>query len=682
MLKYLLTPIRIILSQYMVIKRKLRENYIKKNPIQLSDDELIHLMNYSSMDEFLSEDPPEFHFEFKKKEKIIEELKNHPELIDICLEDADKICHHIFDFLGSGEKNIGNDIDWHRDFKTGYKWIWNKYYLNSMEYIDYLKKDISADVKVPWELSRCQHLVTLGKAFWYTEDEKYAEEFEKQIRSWIKNNPVELGVNWACAMDVAIRAVNWIWSYYFFFDSDVLKEDFKIEFYKSLYSHGRHIINNLEFAEVRGNHYLSDIAGLIYIGFFLQRSDEAKQWIKKGVDALIEEMNYQVLPDGVNAELSTNYHRLVTEIFVSTTILCLRNNIKFPESYLNRLEKMFDYILFYTKPDGKAPIIGDNDDGRLQILTEYYNWDRNDHRYLLSIGAKLFGRSDFTAITTQFNEEVFWMLGSLEKPLLKRNRKESRYTNSISFKDAGFYVMGYDNFHTIIDASSPNPKHFQGHKHNSALNFELFAYGKSFIVDPGSYVYTSSKKMRNLFRNTAYHNVVMVDGKEQNNIKDNLFELGTDAKTAVIKWEIKEDEDVFCGEHYGYSRLKSPVVHRREIIFNKKKKFWIINDILNGNGKHMYDLHLHLAPMELEPYKTPHSYITKSRGANIAVIPLETKDLSSQILDGWISYSYGKKTKAPILKYTKRQEGTTVFSNLVIPFKRKEDLENTIENLL
>ncbi|MGF7117961.1 alginate lyase family protein [Methanobacterium oryzae] len=628
--------------------------------------------------------PPEFHFEFKNKEKLIEKMGNHPELIDICLKDADKICQHIFNFLGSEEKNLGADIDWHRDFKTGYKWIPDKYYLGSMDYIDYFKRDEFADVKVPWELSRFQHLVTLGKAFWYTEEEKYAEEFVKQIRSWIKNNPVELGVNWTCTMDVAIRAINWIWGYYFFFNSNVLSDDFKIEFFKSLYLHGRHIMNNLEFAEVRGNHYLSNIAGLIYIGFFLKNSDEAKQWIKKGIASLMEEMDYQVLPDGVNGELSTNYHRLVTEIFVSTTILCLKHNIVFPQHYLNRLEKMFDYILFYTKPDGKAPVIGDNDDGRLQILTKYYDWDRNDHRYLLLIGAKLFRRKDFAMIDPHFNEEAFWMLGSIEKPLLKRDEKELKYNNSISFNDSGYYIIRHNDFHMIIDASSPNPKYFQGHKHNSALNFELFANDKTFIVDPGSCIYTPSKKMRNLFRSTAYHNVIMVDGKEQNTIKDDLiddlFDLGIDAKTKVIKWELNENEDIFCGEQYGYSRLKNPVVHRREIKFNKKKEYWIINDFLSGKGKHLYNLFLHLAPMKLEPYKIPHSYITKNKETNIAIIPMEIEDLDSQISEGWVSYVYGKKTRAPILNYTKTHEGPTVFSNLIIPFKEKEELEKALED--
>ena len=52
------------------------------------------------------------------------------------------------------------------------------------------------DVKVPWELSRFQHLNILGQAYVLTRDNKYAEEFADQITDWIKNNPVCFGVNW------------------------------------------------------------------------------------------------------------------------------------------------------------------------------------------------------------------------------------------------------------------------------------------------------------------------------------------------------------------------------------------------------------------------------------------------------------------------------------------------------
>ena len=93
-------------------------------------------------------------------------------------------------------------IDWHRDYKSGYKWDDQLLYLEVP-----LSPIESADIKVPREMSRFQHI---GEMF-FTHNDLAATEFLLQIIDWITSNPIRRGVNWACTMDVAIRAVNWIW---------------------------------------------------------------------------------------------------------------------------------------------------------------------------------------------------------------------------------------------------------------------------------------------------------------------------------------------------------------------------------------------------------------------------------------------------------------------------------------
>ena len=392
-------------------KRRIRRYTIKFHPVNLSDNDFLDATGYKTIEQFLNRNPPPFFFNLddKYKDKIVETIiKECPTPTKETINDADEICNHIFDLLGSGKTELGKEIDWHLDFKSGYRWNPKEYYLATGKHVTLTDP---SDVKVPWELSRCQHFVTLGKAYRYTNDENYAKEFVSQIESWIVQNPVELGVTWACTMDVAIRTTDWIWGYYFFCDSPSITKEFKVTFFKSLFLHSRHIINNLEFGQIRGNHYLSDIAGLVYLGIFFQETKEGQKWLEKGLSALKEEMEFQVYPDGVNFEGSISYHRLVTELFLSTTLLCLKNGITFPEWYMNRLEKMIEFVMYYTKPDGTAPQINDNDDGRLHILSNYGNWNRLDHRYLLSAGAVLFKRQDFKEAVGEFHEEAFWLLG-------------------------------------------------------------------------------------------------------------------------------------------------------------------------------------------------------------------------------------------------------------------------------
>jgi len=153
-------------------------------------------------------------------------------------------------------------IDWHLDFKSGYRWSETTWYQD----ITYGHK-LGVDVKVPWELARMQHLPQLAFQYALTDkDQIYQREFRHQVLDFMATNPPRFGVNWCCTMDVGIRVANWLVAYDLFcaygaeFDEAFLKL-----FKRSVYEHGRHIINNLEWSpDLRSNHYLSDIIGLLY----------------------------------------------------------------------------------------------------------------------------------------------------------------------------------------------------------------------------------------------------------------------------------------------------------------------------------------------------------------------------------------------------------------------------------
>lgn len=637
-------------------------------------------------------------------ESDIKRFKLNPVEKDKILKDADSICNREIELLGSGRGNIDvqpGRIDWHKDFKNNESWDPRVFYTDTV-----LVKGNGSDILIPWELSRFQHLPTLGKAYWLTKDEKYAREFVNEIDDWINNNPPQYGVNWTCTMEVAIRAVNWLWGYYFFKDSPEVTNEFLLKFVESLLVQGHHVMANLERLPgwleflysliinrlpvktslqrsrrgVNNNHYLSDLVGLVYLGVMFPEFKEAEKWRDFGIKGLIDEMAKQVYSDGVVYEGSINYHRLVTEFFLSSTLLCFRNGINFPQWYMKKLEKMIEFVMYYTKPDGISPQIGDNDDGRLHILSDYGDWDRHDHRYLLSIGAALFGNPAFKQATDKFHEEAFWLLG--EEGLSKRNSLPAMREGASSkdFSPSGFYIMRKDELYIMVDCVSNDLKAPSGHRHNSRLSFELFAHDKSFIIDPGGYTYTGDKEMRNLFRSTRYHNTVVIDDKEQNEFDEaGLFEMAYQAKVKVNHWEVKKEYDLLDVEHNGYERLKYPVTHQRQIFFDKVNGCWIVRDILSGKGRHQVALYFHFAPMELElEHDYPLAVKTRTEGSNIVIIPLEKQGISVEIIDGWVSYRYGVKQRAPIVKYSQNSAVPCSFCNIIYPYQGEVEVGKVV----
>ena len=562
--------------------------------------------------------------------------------------DADRICRHEFDLLGSGVVSLGHPIDWHLDPGSGYRWA-RKFFWE----LQRNGPPPRADIKFPWELSRMQHLPTLGKAYRLTKNPRYAGEVIEQVIHWIEDNPCGYGVNWMCAMDVAIRAMNVTCAYAFIRDAAMGTRAFRARLAQSLYEHAQFILFNLEFglredgAIVNGNHYLSNIVGLLHLGLICPELKGAEAWKSIGLKAVIEEMDRQVYPDGANFESSTSYHRLVLELFTTAALMCKANGTPLPAPFWRRLERMFEFVLSVARPDGHMPMVGDADDGRVYILSDYGDWDRTDFRYLLSVGAILFGRSDMKAQVETFSEEAFWLLGPEGSRAFAGLPQVDAELKSTAFSDAGLYVMRHRDHYLLACCGGIGAGH---HKHNDSLSFELYAGDKPFIIDPGTYVYTRDMQWRNRFRSTAYHNTAVIDDREQNRFVPNQpFKLTSDSKVVVHEWSSTTEFDCLDAEHFSYDGSHLPFRHRRRFLFNKHALEWEITDALFGSGGHHVDWYFHLDHgIDLE--WCDERRVKMQCGRTVVEMRIKAElPFSVETIDGWISRKYGEKLPAKIL---------------------------------
>jgi hypothetical protein len=572
--------------------------------------------------------------------------------IQAVIEDAEALCRHEFRLLGSGVCQLGEHIDWHCDPVSGYRWPKNfAFGCNPVH-----SSPDGSDVKWPWELSRMQHLPTLGKAYRLTQNERYAREIVDQVTHWLDDNPCAFGVNWTCAMDVAIRIMNMIWGYRFIEDAGVVSEAFKGRLLVAMVQHAQFILFHLEYSIrddgslANGNHYLANVVGLLHLGLLCPNVPLAQIWRRVGLRALVEEMDRQVHPDGSDFESSVSYHRLVLELFISGALLCRIHHITLPARFWQRLEKMFDFVLGVTRPDGTVPQVGDADDGRLYILSNYGHWDRTDLRYLLSIGAVLFHRRDMKACTGGFAEDAFWLLGPDGLADFEALEDGATAMGTQAFPDAGLYVMRSGDRYLLACCGQVGTAGLGNHKHNDLLSFELYAGDKAFIVDPGSYVYTRHPEWRNRFRSTLSHNTVVIDTHEQNRFQDaRLFAMAEDAAVIVHAWSSTPEMDWLDVEHTGYGRLAPPVRHRRIFRFDKGPGRWDIIDILIGAGDHTADWYLHFDHrIALEPVGEG-IFRTCCSGTDLVIAMSADIPLDFKVEDGWVSRRYGCKLAAKVL---------------------------------
>ena len=575
------------------------------------------------------------------------------------IESAEKVLSGNYNILGSGDV-IMNPIDWHSDFKKSFTWKKGKYY---MDYIQ-VQLENDADVKVPRELSRSHHLLHVALAYNLTKREEFADFLRLQIINWIEENPLMYSINWGCAMDVSIRAVNWIWCLGLLSDYDWKKHDKDLRFIKvSLFQHGWFIFRNLEGSifNYTNNHYLSNLTGLIFLGQLFNSVSDGKKWLNYGELSFYREIRIQILPSGITYERSLHYNRLVLELILWPLISLKCSGNKIPQDIWSRLENMFEFIMHTSRPDGSCPIIGDQDNGR---LLPFGTEELNDFQYLLSIGSLLFKRAEFKNVDQGYNIYSALLGSKYNLNMYEEIDDFKGEIKSIGFNDVGLYVMRTNKNYLIFNGSTrglySDKKSLNTHSHSDLFSFDLFIRDKAFIIDPGTYVYTSNKLERNLFRGTRKHNTVVVDGQNQDKLSENdLFQMSRDSTSTIKEWTTNNQQDLISAEHNGYMSLDEPVKHLRSITFEKLSENWLIIDQLLGDGIHDFEVLFHFNEHINIVIIDENTIVTKSKGSNLELSFKSNSDFKIVKEISYISKSYGTKVKS---------ESVIIKSNSSCPF--------------
>ena len=140
------------------------------------------------------------------------------------------------------------------------------------------------------------------------------------------------------------------------------------------------------------------------------------------------------------------------------------------------------------------------------------------------------------------------------------------------------------------------PATYPAHVHADALSFVLWIDGQPIIVDRGAFAYSGPD--RSVFRATAAHSTVEVDGEDQ-------CVFWGDFRASFIPNVERPHVRTFDGivmvesSHDGYRRLRDPVIHHRAMIWVPDSGAVVVDRLL-CRGVHEVTSRLQLAP-ELDP---------------------------------------------------------------------------------
>ena len=416
----------------------------------------------------------------------------------------------VYDLLGTIGKDLTQDLNL-IDMKifgesVNNNWIVGTDFFKSYDFSNKKLKPAFfniADVKVPYEASRLQHLQkqnlinsveatkTLGSGALVVEVDKF---------------PL---IYWNSPMDVAIRLINLIIHRQFlahksnrsiiFDDSEELLDAYISQNYQ-------YVKDNLENeGKVVGNHYLIELSSMLfYLANYETKNSVADT--KFVIEELKIEIARQFNDEGTNFEGSTHYSAFATEAL----ILCKLSMQELNQSTdlltsINRLILSNKKFLSLLINNDELSQIGDNDSGRI-----FYFAFEEEKPLKLSWLIKMIESLEINEKLI-ISDHIFEV--SEEIPILKdyKHVKHSEIKvfskdyEAYAYPEFGIFIWRNESEYLSIRCGPVGQNGVGGHSHYDQLSLECFTDNKWIARDPGTGTYTDDITIRNKFKSLEYH---------------------------------------------------------------------------------------------------------------------------------------------------------------------------------
>jgi hypothetical protein len=534
------------------------------------------------------------------------------------IEKADAFCNKTFDLLGSGRQMFLN-IPWHDDFRLKHQNARANYsFEKNIFYKDIAiksgkKETLERDIKLPWELSRLQHLIVFGKAYEKTQNKKYIDAFVEHIADWLDKNPYLLGPNWVCPMDVGLRAANLVVGFFYFRNAKI-DESFWQRFICSLYDHLLYLENNWEiYDSITSNHYLSDLIGYFYLCWFFQGLPGIQTRATWCYQEILKEFEKQVFNEGTDYESTTYYHKLVTELFYNFYLLAPYLDFLLPGTFVEKLKKMFGFLDWCTTQSGTLIQIGDNDSS--------------------------------------------FVLAGISQALINKMKHENVYGLK-HFAEFGLSIVKTENVHLSLRHHAYQPQQPTAHFHNDVGSITLAIKDIDVFVDPGSYVYTPSAVWRNYFRSVQVHNTFFIEGIEPVPFDEQLFYLNLpENKLKQKEQKLEAHHDLYV--QYGLRAHRNIVFEEHAITIRDN---WEILDEIQNKDALKTIWNFTVAPnIELKKNDEGWSFLYEKK----EIMNMQST-LNFLMIDGFYSSAYG--IKIPCKRLVAHGKDWTINAEIMIKF--------------
>ena len=425
------------------------------------------------------------------------------------------------------------------------------------------------DIRTNWELSRHFQLAQLAKSYYVSGSEDDLNEFAALFADWNAHNLFLHGAQWTSAMESAIRVNSWIYAWCFLcraFEKWGKRDEGGL---LDALSHGiltmtAYIVRHRAHGSSANNHLIVE---LYAIGMAAVLYDYVP-WLKLAADGLTCELVRQNTADGVNREMATHYQAFGMEAYGLLMVQPAMANAA--QKWKPQLQAMSRFLCDCCGKHGETMIFGDDDSGKILDLG---GRNANDiHGVLQLMGFVL----DETYIDEPFGETLGWLFDTKKQA---QYVEKTRYSSPlVSVRREGGYTILRSRDESVLLAMDHGELGFgtlAAHGHADALSIQLFANGKKFLTDPGTWNYHMSVHLRDMLRSAEWHSTAYVAGRNQSEILG-PFLWGKRAQTRLLD-VLEADDGVTLRAQTQYDGI----THTRTLHFDRAQTL-VIEDAFDG----------------------------------------------------------------------------------------------------
>ena len=590
-----------------------------------------------------------FFFELKEIPSIVTEIRKHvPEIEENLHGRAQKLVSRKFDLLGYEDLDFGRDIQWNMEPVSG-----RQAPLAPWPSVPYLDPAAVGDHKVTWELGRHQHLVALARAWRVTGESSFRDEAVSQWRDWREKNPYPKGIHWTSALEVAFRAISWLWLWALLDSGGPHGQSIHREL-EDACGHSAHYLERyLSHYFSPNTHLLGEAVALYAIGQIFRDFEPAERWRETGRRIVLDQARKQVRPDGLYFEQSTYYHVYALDFLIFFRLIAKRNGDAAGVRVDAAIERMADMLLRLSQ-GGAPPRFGDDDGGRL------FDQRRNRTEHLLdplATAALLLGRADFEAAAGGLREETIWLLGSGASKrwdaLVAVPAKRASYRHD----EGGWHVLvsAEKPPRTLILDAGPLGALAGGHGHADALSVQSIWKGRAWLTDPGTGRYPQDTPARDAFRSTAAHSTLTVDGRSQA-IPKGPFAWESLTQSVTEHFLDARMLDLVVASHQGYQDLPDPVTHRRwALLLDSGLVF--VRDIAAGAARHKLEQVWRIGPeFRIQALNPGELSFATVDGDTLYCVSPQGPVWTRELYESEWSPCYGAWQSAPVVQFAAETE--------------------------